>query len=617
MDIKKISTLFGYVIFLTPLFFFPFGAQIFEIPQQLFLVAAVSLLLFTSALFFFPEKWTFYYQKNITWLAILIFFSLFISATLSISPVESFFGSFERGQGLFTQIIYLLLFLILTQVLQKKAGRDKVLLLIIGVGTVLSVLAILQIFGLDITGINNLAQTSGRPFATLGQPNLLGQWLIVPILGAHFLLMQKQIIKKSLRDFLWVGLAINFAALLLTQNKATFLALAVSLVILFFYKKFKKIYLIFAVLLVTLLGGLFIMSGRSLSSRLISWGSSITPIIERPIFGHGQETYYLTAQQTIDPKVFLYEDPYTTPDRLHNFVLQTLHDYGLFGFLVLLLVVIFLVKSFQKNSNDHNLFPAITLIAFSFTLLFSFSLTANMVIFCYIMALFVVTTCQFNKAIISNSILKIFTLVIITFFASIALLNQFRTFSINNYLANGLETLMTDQNSSRQQFNKIITLDPPYRFIHYSIINLLSSHYSPELDKSLSSLGNITNKSFYYFIASARIHHAKGDLPATFADLDQAARLAPNFVLIYQLHGHFAFLAGDYPEAIRQLEKVLQIMPPFWRKDHVTDFASSEQNRIFQKNHPEFGEILRMLFISYNETGQKERAQELLDSVSR
>ncbi len=616
MDIKKIVPFIASSLFLTPLVFSPFGVQIFEMPQQIFLVVVLSLLLILSALIFFREKWSFFYEKRIFLLVSLVFISLLTSAVLSISPVESFFGSFERGQGLFIQFFYLVLFVALLQFLQKKARREKLLMVIIGVGTALSAIALLQMIGLDLTGINNLAQTSGRPFATLGQPNFLGQWLIVPILGIHFILIQKKAIKKNRKYLLWMLLLVNYIGLILTQNKATFLALAVALVFLFFYKKFRKIYLVLAVTLVVLLGILLLGSSRSLSSRLMTWGSAIGPILEQPVFGHGQETYYLTAQHSLDPKVFRYEDPYTMPDRIHNFVLQTLHDYGLVGFLTLIFIAAFIIISFRKNPNDENYFSLLALVTFSVSLFFSFSLTSNMVVFCYILALFTVTTFSFKKITVSNSGLKILFLVMTLLFTGTMVFHQFRTFSANIYLAKGLENFFRDQAAAKQEFYKIISLNPPFRYLHYSVIHLLSFQYSPEMEQSLTSLGNITNKNFYYFIASARIHKAKGELPAAYADLEKAAELAPNFVLIYQLHGQFAYEAANYTRAIRQLEKVLQIVPPFWRKDHAVDFASAEQSRIFLKNHPEFSEVLGMLVRSYNQTGQQNRAQAILDSVS-
>jgi O-antigen ligase len=616
MFFKKLASYLTYFVFLTPLVFYPLGVEMFEVPQQTFFVGLICLILLVGVLgFLFGKKFSIVYHKNIALVFAAVALSLCLSTVFSISPIESFYGSMERGQGLFIQIFYLLVFLLFVHLLQKEDARDTSLTMVCAVGTLLSVFAILQVFGLDVTGINNLDSMSGRPFATLGQPNFLGQFLLVSILGIHYVLQKKGVVKND--RYLLIGvLVVNYVALVLTQNKASFLGLAVALFLLFVAKKLKKTYLVIGLLLITLLSGGLILSTRSLSSRLFAWSSAAMSIIERPVFGHGQETYYISAQQHLDPKVYWYEDLYTLPDHVHNFVLQTLHDYGLVGFLVMGFAVWFIVSAYKANRTDENTFPFLALLASAVSLLFGFSMTANIVVLCYLLALFVVTTFPFQRFDLKNVWFKITAIPVVICFVCFSMNQQILNFTANASFASMLQNLIMNQPLAQKEFHSIVEMNPPYSFIHYSLIHLNSLHYTADLDLSLQSLGRITGKNFHYYIASARVFHAQHDMQSAYGELEKAALLAPNFTLIHQLWGEYAFENEDYSGAIVHLEKVLELAPPFWRKDYSKDHVTSEQSRIFMKNHPEFVSVVSMLAEAYNRSGQKNRAMDIMSSVS-
>jgi tetratricopeptide (TPR) repeat protein len=179
---------------------------------------------------------------------------------------------------------------------------------------------------------------------------------------------------------------------------------------------------------------------------------------------------------------------------------------------------------------------------------------------------------------------------------------------------------LSDQTFTENAFSSIVEADPPFRYVHYSIISLMSHEYSPLLEKSLASLERITGKNFQYHITAARVNHAKGDTDAAIGSLQKASLLAPDFTLIYELWGDYAFSAGDYAGAIGPLEKLIQIAPPYWKKDAAdntsADAFTADQARIFKKNHPEFWRNLAMLVEAYDRTGNKNGALELMGSVS-
>lgn len=53
----------------------------------------------------------------------------------------------------------------------------------------------------------------------------------------------------------------------------------------------------------------------------------------------------------------------------------------------------------------------------------------------------------------------------------------------------------------------------------------------------------------------------RGDYPGARADLDEAARVAPRFALVYQYRANVAYLQGDEEAAIADLEKALELEP--------------------------------------------------------
>ncbi len=617
--IQKLPNFLIFTVFLAPLVFYPAGMQVFEVPKQFFAVLIINLILLSGIIIFFRKKWELHFNSYVLLSVCLLFFSLLLSAVFSISPVESFFGSFERGQGFFTQIFYILYFLILLNFLQKKENREKSIFVLVVVGTLLSLIAILQVAGFDITGINNLAQSSLRPFSTMGQPNLLGQWLLVPILGMHFLLMDKKSV-KSHKYAIYFLLFINYSGLILTQNKASFLGLAVGLILAHSLSgkisgKFKKTYLLIPVLLLLILTGALLINSRSMSSRILLWSGAVETSMENPLFGHGQETFYISAQKNLDPKVYIYEDLFTMPDRTHNFFLQTLHDYGITGLLIQIALGVFLIFSFIKNRNANNIFPFAALTASFISLLFGFSLTANSLLICFLLALFVVNTFRFNRFELKPLYGKIIVLIVTIFFASASVFHQIRTVAANNNFAEAMSIFTSDNDKARENFLSILDADPPFRNINYSIITLLSDKYDPQMERGLERLKIITNSNFQYYIAEAQINASKGDLDKTYESLDNAAQLAPDYVLIYQLRGEIAYRNNDYVEAVKRLNTVIKLAPPFLMKEHVTDEASRELNRIFWKNHPEFTHIFEMLVDSYKKIGQSNRADEFIGSV--
>lgn len=115
---------------------------------------------------------------------LLLLAAYLISTVSSILPRVSLWGSYERGQGLYTLTTYIVLFFLVRETLSTSVGRQRLLDAILFVSLPISVYAVLQHFGLDpLTFQTGGAAVTLRAIGTLGNPIFLGAYLamVIPV----------------------------------------------------------------------------------------------------------------------------------------------------------------------------------------------------------------------------------------------------------------------------------------------------------------------------------------------------------------------------------------------------------------------------------------------------
>ncbi len=124
-------------VIITPLFFNVYSSRVFE-PDKLTTLRTVALIM--------GAVWTVKYieerangrsEVGFTWQTPLVFPTLFmvvvylLSTALSVTPWVSMFGSYQRLQGTYTTLAYIVLFLVILQGLRTRAQLDRLITVII------------------------------------------------------------------------------------------------------------------------------------------------------------------------------------------------------------------------------------------------------------------------------------------------------------------------------------------------------------------------------------------------------------------------------------------------------------------------------------------------------
>ena len=390
-------------IFLIVLIFNPYSqVGIFEQTKLYFFYAVSPLIIFIclpDIQKHFSSKENIY-KKNpkVKKLLFLLLISLTISTIISINPLKSAFGSYARGQGLISHLIYLTFFLLFIIFYQTKQQQEKILKIILAIAGITAIYAFIQKLGIDFYAESHLKQYGffGRSFATLGQPNFLGQFLLFPIWIATYFALNNKTNKK----YYWLLTFILIAALLFTQNRASIIGLfAGSIFFLTAHKQIPKKYklLILTLSLITIV--LFIYhiapTTHSLQSRFLVWSKSSLfywqdfSLIQK-LFGTGLESlpqaFYTSSTSALESL-----GSAAGYDRTHNIILDTLITQGLFGLSILIAIIASLYRTFLKTKNNKLLtiiyFSALSSILISYQ--FSFPLTTHYLLFALQIALII------------------------------------------------------------------------------------------------------------------------------------------------------------------------------------------------------------------------------------
>jgi hypothetical protein len=220
-----------------------------------------------------------------------------ISTMLSTNIYLSFWGSPDRCFGFFLFLLTVFLALGL-----PKIKSSKLFNILISSGVIVSIIALL--LGIFVEA----SLFEGRIAGTLGNPNLLGQFLLVPL----FLTIYKLLKKRKKSDLLLI--IPQALALILSGNRASIFALIiVTFLYLISSKKSWKILASFA----TIFGGIClilikrILSFESIQTRLELYESGTKALTENPLWGVGfeqiqhvlqvPETYTLVVDRVHQP----------------------------------------------------------------------------------------------------------------------------------------------------------------------------------------------------------------------------------------------------------------------------------------------------------------------------
>ncbi|MEA3397400.1 MAG: tetratricopeptide repeat protein, partial [Chloroflexota bacterium] len=319
-------------------------------------------------------------RRPLAWPVLLVAGAVLLSTLTSLAPLVSLWGSYQRQQGAYLLLSFILWTLLVAVHLRTPAQRRRLVTAIVVAGSLVA----LTPFAEAIRWHEN--PFTWRPGGALGNPIFLGAYLIMVIpftlakvthsLGKVLCKPRPRRFPVSLRGLLpWgVMLALQLLALLVTQSRGPWVGALAGLVLfaaLVLWPTHRRLVLsglvVAGVLMGTLVAGLNFgvvpaerlsqlpymrrvvaaadMTGGTVRVRLVLWqaaGEVVTTWPEvglepdrlhglRPLVGYGPDTAAIVYTAAYPPELAHIEDPSAIWDRAHNETLDLLTMQGWLG----------------------------------------------------------------------------------------------------------------------------------------------------------------------------------------------------------------------------------------------------------------------------------------------
>ncbi len=382
----------------TPLAFSRSTVEGFEFVKYLVLVLTALLFLSLAALALPRMTWDDIrneLRQPLVLSAIAFLASALLSTILSVSPHTSLYGHYEDFEGLLTLLAYFVLFLAARRLIRTPEQMRAMLVAVALAAGLASIYGLLQTFRVDPFDWANYAVIGAwrRPFATFGNPNLLGAYLVLALPPIGWLAIGRRRPTKF-----GVGLlaAAMIALTALTLSRGAWLGMAASMgVVVFGWRRGKRLRsparLVAAGMLTLGIGVALAAASPDVrmratsffdsSGRLHIWSSAWKMFVDRPLTGYGLDTF---------PQVFgryggvQHWRAYwgESPGRAHNELLQILATQGICGGAAALAGMIALgwtiLRAWQANPERRGLCAAIgaSLAGYMVTEMFGFVVIA-------------------------------------------------------------------------------------------------------------------------------------------------------------------------------------------------------------------------------------------------
>ena len=255
--------------------------------------------------------------------------SMAISAVFSANPERAFWGTIERGEGVFGMLHYLALFFFIAWGISEKE-RGGILKI--------SLLSGLIIF---LAGLQEISEGTARMSAYVGNASFLAGHFL-------FLIIAGWIVAKESKKGIWKHIGLWFMpvgaiGVILTGTRSALAGILVGSAAYFLMwaiRKFgKKTLWTVAVLGILGMGGIWtgreyikiLMGDRvsSIQTRLTMWETGWEAFKAKPLIGWGPEHFILASSAYYNPKAAQYGE--TWFDRAHNKILDILVSQGIIG----------------------------------------------------------------------------------------------------------------------------------------------------------------------------------------------------------------------------------------------------------------------------------------------
>jgi O-antigen ligase/Flp pilus assembly protein TadD len=327
---------------------------------KVFVMRALALIGLAAWAFEFFFRGGTLRRSKLDWLILGFLAWVLLTSFLSISPATAFFGKYRRFEGFFSFVTYAVVFFLVTQLVDRPSRVRALARTLVVTGFIVSFYGVLQYVGLDpINWGANLPFEANRAFATYGNPDLLGGFIIFPLAISLALALYEKDLKW--RAFHWVAFLTTVACWIVAFTRGAWIGGAVAIVIVIvaaFLARVKLHSLDWSFLGATGVAAVALIA-RSLTSsnsvmnvaerlksiaavgegsaltRFEIWQAAWSAIKTRPIFGFGADTFRLVFPK-FKPLAYVKDAGYlSVADNVHDYPLQLAAGIGIIGFLLL------------------------------------------------------------------------------------------------------------------------------------------------------------------------------------------------------------------------------------------------------------------------------------------
>jgi O-antigen ligase len=299
-------------------------------------------------------------RTKVDWLIVGFLGWVLLTSFTSISMATAFFGKYRRFEGFWSFLTYAVVFFLMVQLADRSVRIRSLAHTLVVSGGLVSFYGALQYFGKDpISWGTSLPFEFQRAFATFGNPDLLGGYLVFPlVISLAMALSDKRTLWRAVywgvfvmtafcwgASFVrgaWIGGAVALIALavgaviarapwgVVDWSASGIVALAGTGFVVRSLGNSNDVLNIWA-----RLQSIFVFDQGSAKTRFQIWEAAITAVKERPIFGFGADTFRLVFPHT-KPVEYVKDAGYlSVADNVHDYPLQLAGGFGIVGFALL------------------------------------------------------------------------------------------------------------------------------------------------------------------------------------------------------------------------------------------------------------------------------------------
>lgn len=286
----------------------------------------------------------------VLWILLGIFGWAAVSTVFSASPAQSIIGNHSSDDGLVAILGYAVVAFLAIQYVRSTRALRTVMVIAAISGTLVSIYAILQYFGIDPLPYTD---PTIRVFATMGNPDMLGTYLVFPLALSAGLALSTP---RGWRAYAWWAVAVVIAlALVATETRGAWIGALVAAVCIGLVgwggtweasRRSKLLIGGLALAAVALSAIAIVMirpkhagSASTLASilvrlsngRTVIWLTGLRAWLSHPITGWGPDGFGRAFLAAVGPDWYAIIQGLQKADNAHNFLVQVLVTLGIPG----------------------------------------------------------------------------------------------------------------------------------------------------------------------------------------------------------------------------------------------------------------------------------------------